>query len=570
MRIKHIDIKNFRSIEGISFDVPDVCAIVGANNVGKSNILEAIKRVLGTSWLNVNSFSQDDIFLRDFDRSVEITCYVDPGIPYAKAKGCDPTEIAALRFEYTRYKIGEKKGQPRLEQQCLNAKGEVPMVMTKPPRKGSKPEFGPIVGIPSDIRDQVPLIYIGTNRSLKEQLPGARYSLLRTMFESINRDLQDPSRTVLVPQGDGTKKQVPIGKRFNHLMAAAITLLKTDEFLAVESAIKKSVLEQLNLDPTADTDRLDLFFTPLSTMDFYKTLDLLIKEDGFSISAQEVGEGMQNAIVLGVLQAFEQTQKQGAILIIEEPEMFLHPQMQRSLYKTLRRIGEKNQVIYTTHSPHFVAVPDYNEVLRVSKDGGRTNVQFSSLATDPKRREKLIKELDPERNELFFARRVLIVEGDTEKLAFPEYAKRLGFDLDRQGATVVEVGGKRNLKELANIAISFGIPTGMVYDRDSSDFAGHAKEEAEYNAMLDGLAQGNTVRVWRFDANYEDHLRSTLTDSVYQQLCQEFPQMSKPIRARLIANKAGTTIPPTVKEILGWLVGTPASSENSAGGHNNT
>src|ERR1039458_9703005 len=344
MRIKHIDIKNFRSIEGISFDVPDVCAIVGANNVGKSNILEAIKRVLGTSWLNVNSFSQDDIFLRDFDRSVEITCYVDPGIPYAKAKGCDPTEIAALRFEYTRYKIGEKKGQPRLEQQCLNAKGEVPMVMTKPPRKGSKPEFGPVVGIPSDIRDQVPLIYIGTNRSLKERLPGARYSLLRTMFESINRDLQDPSKTVLVPQRDGTKKQVPIGERFNHLMAAAITLLKTDEFLAVESAIKKSVLEQLNLDPTADTDRLDLFFTPLSTMDFYKTLDLLIKEDGFSISAQEVGEGMQNAIVLGVLQAFEQTQRQGAVLIIEEPEMFLHPQMQRSLNKTLRRIGETNQI----------------------------------------------------------------------------------------------------------------------------------------------------------------------------------------------------------------------------------
>ena len=93
MRIKHIDIKNFRSIEGISFDVPDVCPIVGANNVGKSNILDAITRVLGTSWLNVNSFSQDYIFLRDFDRSVEITCYVDPGIPYAKAKGFDPTEI---------------------------------------------------------------------------------------------------------------------------------------------------------------------------------------------------------------------------------------------------------------------------------------------------------------------------------------------------------------------------------------------------------------------------------------------------------------------------------------------
>ena len=33
--------------------------------------------------------------------------------------------------------------------------------------------------------------------------------------------------------------------------------------------------------------------------------------------------------------------------------MFMHPQMQRSLYKTLRKIGKTNQIIYSTHSPHF-------------------------------------------------------------------------------------------------------------------------------------------------------------------------------------------------------------------------
>jgi predicted ATP-dependent endonuclease of OLD family len=48
--------------------------------------------------------------------------------------------------------------------------------------------------------------------------------------------------------------------------------------------------------------------------------------------------------------------------------------------------------------------------------------------------EKLRKEVDPERGELFFARRLLVVEGDTEKLAFPEYATRLPLDLNRAGA----------------------------------------------------------------------------------------------------------------------------------------
>jgi OLD-like protein len=112
--------------------------------------------------------------------------------------------------------------------------------------------------------------------------------------------------------------------------------------------------------------------------------------------------------------------------------------MQRSLYKTLRKIGETNQVIYTTHSPHFVSVPNYRDVLLVRRNEEGTYVVQSSLAADNKRREKFLKELDPERNEFFFAKRLLLVEGDSEKLAFPEYGRWIGIDLDRAGATIVE------------------------------------------------------------------------------------------------------------------------------------
>ena len=103
------------------------------------------------------------------------------------------------------------------------------------------------------------------------------------------------------------------------------------------------------------------------------------------------------------------------------------------------------------------------------------------MACDSKRREKLIKELDPERSELFFSSKLLLVEGDTEKLAMPEYVKRKGIDLDRQGISIVEVGGKRNLIEFAQIASSFGIKTGLIYDEDSSDFDGQRREEIEFN-----------------------------------------------------------------------------------------
>jgi len=554
MRIKQIEIENYRSIKHLKFDVPPICALVGPNNAGKSNILTAVYKVLGRDWVTVSSFDLDDIHGRDPESDMRISVTFDPPVKYRRFKKADPVEIPTFSFEFTRYKNGEKKGERRLEQKCLTQDGKTPMVLKKAPKKGEKHEYEPLVNIPSEVRESVPLIYIGTNRSLKEQLPSARYSLLRQLLEDVNRDLHDPSQTTRVTAEDGTERTIPRAERFKDLMAKALELLRTDSFVQLEKSIKENALRQLGFDPAVDGDKLDLHFSPFDTMDFYKALDLRVREGHFTISATELGEGIQNALVLAILQAFEARRKQGAILLIEEPEMFLHPQMQRSLYKTLREIGKTNQVIYTTHSPHFVAVPDYDHVALVRKNDGGTYVTISDLPVDEKRKEKLLKELDPERNELFFATRVLFVEGDTEKLAFPEYARRLGFDLDKAGASIVEVGGKRNLLEFAKIASSFQIPFGVVYDEDSSEIRDKNGETAD-NKHLDDLGK-NGNRTWKFVKQYEDELKAAVGgDAGYQKLCQKYPSVGKPTRARLIAADPETAVPEKVKDILTWLSG---------------
>jgi ABC-type cobalamin/Fe3+-siderophores transport system ATPase subunit len=557
MRISRLRIRNFRSIQELDIPVQQICALVGPNNAGKSNVLEAIRRVLEGSWLRASDFGTDDIFLHDDQRDIEIVCAFDPPLEYVRFKNADPVAIHSVSFKYTKYKVGPNKGGPRLEQQCMDAKGETLSVLARAPKKGEQHRYEPLVGVPSEVRERIPLIYIGTNRMLRDQLPSARYSLLRRLFESVNANFHDPTQTVKVQLVDGTEREVPRLERFRTLMDRAMELLRTDEFKAVERSIKRNALRNLGFDPDVDADKLDLYFTPMDTLEFYKSLDLIVKEGEFAISAKEMGGGMQNAIVLAILQAFEETQRKGAILLIEEPEMFLHPQTQRSLYKTMREIGRTNQIIYATHSPHFVSIPEYSEVLLVRRGEAGTTVQLSALPTNDRRREKFVKELDPERNELFFARRLLIVEGDTEKLAFPMYAARMGIDLDREGATIVEVGGKKNLMEFARIALSFGIPTGIVYDEDSSDFDAKQKEEEEtYNASLDALAKSDgSVRVWHFSPRYERHLRDALGESNYQALCQKFPSVGKPTQARLIALEGETPIPKPVDEVLTWLAG---------------
>jgi ABC-type cobalamin/Fe3+-siderophores transport system ATPase subunit len=557
MRISRIQIQNFRSIQVLDLELPPICAVIGPNNAGKSNLLEALRRVLGKPWLRVGDFDEDDVYGRDPKRDITIVLTLEPPAQYQKYKGGPTTDIVGLKYEYTRYKLGSAKGQRRLEKSCLNSDGDTPTVLAKAPKKGEKHQYAPVVGVPDEVQDQVPLIYLGSPRRLADQLPGGKYSLLRQLFDDIDKDFNDPTQTVSVTKWDGSTAVVPRRERFADLMEQLLTLLKTQPFTELEASIKKKALIQLGFDPVADAGKLGLFFGPFDSLQFYHNLEMRVQETGFSISATELGDGVQNAIVMAILRAFEERRKQGAIILIEEPEMFLHPQMQRSLYRTLRNIGKTNQVIYSTHSPHFVSIPDYQDIALVRRDASGTYVTRSTLPTDAKRRQRLIKEMDPERSELFFARALILVEGDTEKLAFPEYASRLKLDLDTAGVTIVEVGGKRNLKEFAEIAKSFRIPCAVVYDEDSSDFT-HKGEEAKFNATLDALSTADPrAKVWRFAKTYEDHLKATITDGKYQEMTQKYAAeagRSKPVKARLIATEPSLAIPPIVEDVLQWAV----------------
>jgi predicted ATP-dependent endonuclease of OLD family len=158
-----------------------------------------------------------------------------------------------------------------------------------------------------------------------------------------------------------------------------------------------------------------------------------------------------------------------------------------------------------------------------------------------------------------------LVEGDTEKLAFTEYAKGLGLDLDRAGATIVEVGGKRDLKDFAELAISFEIPTGIVYDKDSSYFPkGKEVEEEEYNKMLDALAdEDKDVRVWSLDNKFEDVVRDAAGETEYQALCNKYPGHSKVVRQRLIASDQDMPIPGKFAKFLEWLAPPPKKKDEA-------
>ncbi len=395
------------------------------------------------------------------------------------------------------------------------------------------------------------MVFIGTNRNLKYQLPGSRNSILEILLRDINTDFQNPENKMELKNQGGEVVEMSRIERFNQCIKYAIEALRTEEFNKLEQTIKNNALSQLGFD-TKNED-LNVYFNPLTSLDFYNSLQIYVKENDFEINATELGGGFQNALVIAILKAFEERRKSGALFLIEEPEMFLHPQMQRSLYKTIRNISANNQIIYTTHSPHFVTIPEYDEIFIINKNENGTQKNVSTLEKTQAIEEKFRKELDPERSELFFAKRVLLVEGDTEKLALPEYAKRESLDFDNMGGTIVEVGGKRNLKSFADLITSFNIPLGIIYDTDSSDIQDEDEEKILNQEIENYKTKG--VSVWSFSKKYEDELKKALGEDVYQKACQKYPKTTKPVRARLIASDNEYLVPNFIKPAIKWLSG---------------
>ena len=169
----------------------------------------------------------------------------------------------------------------------------------------------------------------------------------------------------------------------------------------------------------------------------------------------------------------------GHVILIEEPELYLSPPSQRHLHTQLHRLAGRgrNQVLYSTHSPVFLGVDRLDQLVLVRHDDrtGTTLLQPDELPRDQALR--LFTELDAERAEIFLSRAVMLVEGRTEKLAFPFVFRALGYDADQEAIAIVDCAGKGNIPLFAEVCNACQIPYVVVHDRDAP--RGHHPTEAE-------------------------------------------------------------------------------------------
>ena len=100
-RLKRIVIENFRSIKRVDFSPSNLCALVGENNCGKTNILRALNLVLGETYPTERSFSDDDFHGFDTSKDVVIQVLFTTPFPY---QGKTSHDVHGLELRCKAYK----------------------------------------------------------------------------------------------------------------------------------------------------------------------------------------------------------------------------------------------------------------------------------------------------------------------------------------------------------------------------------------------------------------------------------------------------------------------------------
>jgi hypothetical protein len=204
-----------------------------------------------------------------------------------------------------------------------------------------------------------------------------------------------------------------------------------------------------------------------------------------ALAGKPPSSGARALSLVEALESWRARSVGGLLLLIEEPELYLRPQAQRYLYRLLREFAlGGNQAIYSTHSPAFLNVTRLDELVfvdRLPRTGTRA-VQPEPVSADEDFR--VVTELDASRSELLLARVVVLVEGLTEKFVLPFVFSALGHDVDREGISIVECGGKPNIPLFARICRATGIPFIVVHDSDRKASGGAAAAERALNQLI--------------------------------------------------------------------------------------
>lgn len=238
----------------------------------------------------------------------------------------------------------------------------------------------------------------------------------------------------------------------------------------VYSDLKEDINKQLEKTLSLMNVKIDINMLENKSEDYYKNIRLSVN-DGIETPLENKGSGLQSLIMIELFKFYCKVFNQSSLLILEEPELFLHPHAKRMLSDILDEfiVNEKNQIIITTHSEEFIHNIDIENinVIRKTAEGTKKNRICKQDYGDGKELQKLKIELQHKNAEMFFAEKTILVEGE-EQILIPEIVKKVyGKNvLNNNDISIIKVGGKSYFNIYRKVLNDLNIKNYIIADYD--------------------------------------------------------------------------------------------------------
>jgi predicted ATP-dependent endonuclease of OLD family len=544
MIIESLHVKNFRSILNETLYFEDLTALVGANGSGKSSFLAA----LNLFYNNLNRIDIEDFYNENIDEEIVIALTFKDLSKEAKEKFSSYIENEKLTVVYVLKMDNEKitgkyygsslqnsefqelYAAFNIKDRSKTAK-EIYAALRVKPEYCSLPTWSTIDEIKDNLhrwelantekcarkRDEgqffgfkevgqgylgkfTKLIFIPAVRDASEDTSERRGSILTELMNLVVRSVLANKQAVI-------ELKEETQRRYQEIMDPAnLVELQT---------LSEKMTKTLKI--FVPNSKVELTWGPLSDVNIpLPQADVKLIEDGYSSAVHRTGHGLQRAFILTIFQHLALAQAKppnviepqevpvqtearlpDLVLVIEEPELYQHPNRQRHLAKIFLQlasgkipgVADKTQIVYSTHSPLFVGIDRINQIRllrKVDNETEKPKITKVVISTVDKIAE-ILWELDdrpvpkysgrtllprlqsimtPWMNEGFFADVIVLVEGEDDRAVIMGMAKSMDYELEGNGFSVIPCGGKANMDRPYVIFQQMGIPTYLIWDGD--------------------------------------------------------------------------------------------------------
>lgn len=456
-RLSHLIVKNFRACRDVSLPIEAYTPLVGQNNTGKSTILQAIEWVLKPKALSAADFSNPDM-------PIEVAACID-GVS---------DEILA--------RIPEQRHRKAIDRYCGEGRLWIRATATGTGKNAIRKEVWDVEQCAGDA-------YPGHWRDYPTGLPQAVSALLPEPL--VVQAMHDLGEDLGKAKAGTTIKSlldeimVPLLEAHNELTTALETI---QHVLTADGDHRSDHLQQFDTDATKALTHffpglsLDLDLQVVDVKEFFKAGDLHVtdKSTGDRRRFDQMGTGAQRAIQMALIRYLAETRKGDdsrparRLLLIDEPELYLHPQGVRHLRQALGHLAAAGfQVIFSTHSPLMLSRDNAADTVIVGKAPG------AGVTTQKPLRQAVDEALNNAESqsrtlfelsnlaEIYFANRVVLCEGKTDRRLLPLAYERLYQqppDLDH--VAFVSLGSCADIPRALPVLAAMGIAACAVVDLD--------------------------------------------------------------------------------------------------------